>query len=38
MGDIFCEFGEFREPDKSLKHEFGLNLKVFSTTCVKLGL
>ena len=38
MESTFSEFGEFMEPDKSLKHEFGLNLEVLSTTCVLLGL
>ena len=31
-------FIEFRESDKSLKHEWGLNLKILSLTCVLLVL
>ena len=34
----FSDFSEFRECDKSLNHELGLNLKILSFTCVLLVL
>ena len=33
-----AKFSEFRKSDKSLKHEFQINLKILSLTCALLAL
>ena len=33
MEQEFNEFSEFRESYKSLKHDFGLNIKILSLPC-----
>ena len=38
MDRIFSDFSELGESDKSLKHDFGINLKILSLVCVLLRL